>query len=130
MTGEGMPSADALGGMISALMSNPELLQNIKNAIGNIPEKTEKDISKEEEKESADNSEEISDSVPATVFPADIMNKLPLIMNALSGKGKSKSEKEREALLCALKPYLSSEKAQKIDKLISFMRIGDILSGI
>ena len=122
----GIPSSDALSGMISTLMSNPDLLQNIKNALGGLSVPDDK--AEKEAYSVSDSGEEKDNDSSNPMLSTELMSKLPVIMNALSGNGKSKGEKEREALLCALKPYLSAEKAGKIDKLISLMRIGDILS--
>ncbi|MBE6538570.1 MAG: hypothetical protein E7671_03795 [Ruminococcaceae bacterium] len=64
-------------------------------------------------------------------IPPELISKLPLLLSLIGGGGpKSKSEADREALLCALKPYLSHEKADTIDRLIKLSRLGDILKSL
>lgn len=133
------PSPDVLSNAIGTLMANPQLLSNIKKAIENSgliapqnePEDTEdKNITSDK---TDDNDNTKSEPVGQNLFssiPPEIINKLPLIMSLLGGgtqsAPKSKKEAEREALLCALKPYLTREKVETIDKIIQISRLGDI----
>lgn len=65
----------------------------------------------------------------------EILSKLPSIMSAvgsLSGGAKSGSESAKHtgqhtALLCALKPYLNSERRRAADTILNFLRIEEVL---
>ena len=62
-------------------------------------------------------------------LPPDLMGKLPALMSALGpmlGKADGKKD-EKTALLLALKPYMSPERCDAIDKLIMFGRISEVM---
>lgn len=61
-------------------------------------------------------------------LPPDLMGKLPALMGALGpmlGAGGEKKD-EKTALLLALKPYMSPQRCDAIDKLIMLGRIGEV----
>ena len=62
-------------------------------------------------------------------LPPDLITKLPALMSAigplLGDKGGKKDEKT--ALLLALKPYMSPERCDAIDKLIMLGRLGEVM---
>ena len=62
-------------------------------------------------------------------LPPDLMAKLPALMGAigplLGDKGGKKDEKT--ALLLALKPYMSPQRCDAIDKLIMLGRLGEVM---
>lgn len=129
-----LPSSEAIGGMINTLMSNPELMKNILGAIGGqgngeaeSTEEKEADTHVEEKKDGGD---ETAGTVPALSVPPELLSKLPLLLSLLGGGEslpKSKREQEREALLCALKPYISHERAEALEKIIKISRLSDLL---
>ena len=65
-----------------------------------------------------------------SLLSPELMTKLPtmlgLLCSASSGKDEGPQD-ERTELLRALKPYMSPQRCQAIDKLIMFGRIGDVL---
>ncbi len=65
-------------------------------------------------------------------LPPDLMAKLPALMGALGpmmgAKGGKKDEKT--ALLLALKPYMSPQRCDAIDKLITLCRLGEVMRQI
>ena len=126
-----LPSAEALSGMINTLKENPALLQSIASSLGmtNTNENEKKD-DEAPEKELPEQKEEEAPKSPTV--PPEIMKALPTVLSLMNGQGKPKSQSEanREALLCALKPYLSKSRADAIEKIIRLSRIGDILSGL
>lgn len=131
-----IPSAEALSGMINTLKENPALLQSIAASLGmtNSDEKEEKDgkEEREENKETEDTEQKTEETSAMPTVPPEIMKALPTVLSLVNGNGKpkSKSEANREALLYALKPYLSKSRADAIEKIIRLSRIGDILSGL
>lgn len=67
----------------------------------------------------------------------EILSKLPVIMNAANGflsGGKPNSgghgSNHHTALLCALKPYLNSDRQRAAEYMINFLRISDALRSI
>ncbi|MEE0970605.1 MAG: hypothetical protein U0M06_14655 [Clostridia bacterium] len=140
-------NADALQNVIGKLMANPDALKNILSVIGSTNQEAAV-INNEQDKESEgseNNLENEDESAPVSAsvsIPPEILAKLPGIISALGGiggtsdqeKGKGQAKKkgcsEREALLCALKPYLSPHRAKALDKIIQLSRLGDILGSI
>ena len=124
-----LPSAEALSSMINTLKENPALLQSIASSLG-MASDTESEKADEEVSTLAEQKSE-EDSKAPTMSP-EIMKALPTILSLMNGEGKPKSQSEanREALLYALKPYLSQSRADAIEKIIRLSRIGDILSGL
>jgi len=84
---------------------------------------------------------EASDTPPSTpvgadagllgALPPELLTKLPVLMSAigptLKGKGAGDYKDDKTALLLALKPYMSPQRCDAIDKLIMFGRIGEIM---
>lgn len=64
-------------------------------------------------------------------LPPDLIGKLPALMSALGpmigGGSGSAGKDDKTALLLALKPYMSPQRCDAIDKLIMFARLGQIL---
>lgn len=62
-------------------------------------------------------------------LPPELLGKLPMLMGTLGpmlGKADGKKD-EKTALLLALKPYMSPERCDAIDKLIMLGRIGEVM---
>ncbi len=131
-----LPSAEALQGMIGTLMANPDLMKNIIGALGNTAIKDSDDqnstpTAENEEKEKSDTAQ--ANANLAGALSPELMSKLPVILSLLGGNRpapKSKSEADREALLCALKPYLSRERVETVEKIIQISRLGDLLGSL
>lgn len=84
---------------------------------------------------------EASDAPPSTpagadagllgALPPELLTKLPALMSAigplLGGKGAADCKDDKTALLLALKPYMSPQRCDAIDKLITFGRLGEIM---
>jgi hypothetical protein len=93
--------------ILSALLSNPELIANLPKIISTVKPIMEMISGKEASVKSSE----------ATVAASA---RLP----ALSEK---KEPDRRAALLCAMKPYLSPERCRTIDYVIKLSHLGDIL---
>ena len=86
-----------------------------------------------EVKAAAEETDAEGETVPAGAsllgaLPPDLMGKLPALMGALGpmlGKGDAKKD-EKTALLLALKPYMSPQRCDAIDKLIMLGRVGEV----
>ncbi len=135
----GMPSSEAISEAIDKLMSNPEILTNIMGALGGSAPKQEKEAVSDLEEE-VPHTAQASTSAAADaspMFSPELLAKLPGIMSALGGSGtasasssKSRALSESEALLCALKPYLSPHRAEAVDKILKLSRLGSIIGNI
>lgn len=102
------PSAD----IMSALLSNPELLSKLPSLISSI-----KPIMELIGKSNL--------SSPSSQPAASITEEQE---HTVSAKPQSKNDSDcRSALLCAMKPYLSSDRQNAIDYIIKLSRLGDIL---
>ena len=66
-----------------------------------------------------------------SALPPELLGKLPMLMSAIApmmgGKGEGAVKDSKTALLLALKPYMSPQRCDAIDKLITFARLSDIL---
>lgn len=93
-----------LSGMIELIQKNPELLKTAMGLLSSVSEK-------KEEKPSLD------------------MTALSNLMPTVTGESSGKKEglDRRAALLSALKPYLSPERREVIDRMMSFSRVGDLI---
>lgn len=153
-----LPSPETLRSMIGMLQANPEIIKSIAGALGStdiVPEKADQVPSNEDtgdndlssklggilsalsegstsqtKEEAPESAESISASTLPSI-PPELISKLPLLLSLMGGGApKSKSEADREALLCALKPYLGKDKAEAIDRLIKLSRLGDLLKSL
>ena len=128
-------NSELISGALGKLMSNPALLGNIMSALKNSGGGEPTAKAPEPKAEVQDKASE--DSVPAvgnlfSSVPPELIAKLPLILSLMGGNGaaQSKEERDREALLCALKPYLTPERCMTIDKIIQVSRIGELLKNL
>lgn len=115
---------DALSGAISQLTAHPEILSAVASALGRAPRQDEPDKSPESE------SAEASTSPPQPDLSA-LMGSIAPVMAALGGKRKRDPRDEhRDALLCALKPYLCEERRRVLEHILQIGQFGDIFKMI
>ena len=107
-------TSDAIAGAISLLTQNPQLLSTITSLIG-APQP-------ENQSEGVKTSAEPS---PDTAPSHDVLSLLSPILSSVQKR--SPESQRREALLCALKPYVSSRRAEMIDHVLKYGKFGDIL---
>ncbi|MBQ7379059.1 MAG: hypothetical protein IJW70_05195 [Clostridia bacterium] len=63
-------------------------------------------------------------------LPPELLGKLPMLLSAIGpmmGDKGGKGKDSKSALLLALKPYMSPQRCDAIDKLITFNRLSEIL---
>ncbi len=135
-----LPSADALKSIIGTLSQNPELIKSIVSSIGAMSNPESDPGDKDAHTSPLPLGEENAEEKTSSVSPLDLsslspelIGKLPAVLSLFSEKktaSKSKNEANREALLCALKPYLSREKADTIEKIIKLSKLGELLSSL
>ncbi len=101
---------------VSELLSNPESAQKIRQIASSLA--------------SSEDSSEPSDAVPAEGLPAVSSDNADLT-GLFSGLSSSVGGHSREmALLNAVRPYLRSSRAGKIDRAIKAIRVIDMLSNL
>ena len=105
---------DKLSTALNEILSNPQMLSAISSMAKNL-KSTEQDSPKKDPDEPKNEETALSAG-------------LPDIMNLLSGKAHSKGldQNRRSELLCALKPYLSQERSDAIDKIIRFSELPSV----
>jgi len=148
--GGGMPS---LSDAINKLMANPEIISTVASALGGMEKASDlPSASSDAEQKQGDlpenslNTEPVlSDSPPpqgnrtSSVDMGELMKSIAPMMSMLQGvgsqSGSHSSERyldshKREALLCALKPYVSDGRREAIDHIIRISQVSDILKNI
>ncbi len=129
----GTPS---LSDAINKLMANPEIISMVASTLGNMPPPPARQEQKEKAPAAEEPSAEASVLPPKAVGPpelGDLMKNIAPMMSLLGGSGKSprsNEENQREALLCALKPYVSEGRREAIDHIIRISQVSDILKSI
>lgn len=76
--------------------------------------------------------EETSEATPKTALPSSATDKLPELLNMLSSSSNNSNIKQshRSELLCALKPYLSQNRSDAIDKIIRFSELSSVFKNL
>ena len=119
----GMPS---LSDAIEKLMANPEIISMVASALGNSATKEDTNNGEGEEAKAV--------SIPTP--PPDVGSIISALSPLLSGVQKSGSgknhegsdaSKNREALLYALRPYISQGRREAIDYILQLSRITELL---
>ena len=106
-----------IAGAIAKLKEHPEIISAVASALSG-------------------ESKSESQSVTKTDFPieklSEVMSTLGPILSATSTSKEDSGSREdhRYALLCALRPYLSSDRREMIDYVLKFGKIGDLLKKI
>ena len=102
-----------LSAVIGKLSQNPELLSMAAKLFSDIPKP---------EPHNADSS-----SPPQPSVSPDIIATLLPVLTGGNKKTDRKPDNHSTALLTALKPYLSNERREVIDRMLQFSKIGDII---
>ena len=132
-------SPPSLSDALERLMANPEIMSTITSAIGNLKAQSEAP---------AQNTDNVStdtetQSPPPIPDLSKLISTLSPMLSSLSPTNNEKSSgenkiastqdngrREREALLCALKPYVSDGRKEAIDYIIRISQISDILKQV
>ena len=124
---ESILSGESIAEAIAKLREHPEIISAVSSALSGGREETRE---KPEEPSAV--------SAPQSPFPieklSEVMTTLaPMLSGTSSPVGKEitgNREDHRYALLCALRPYLSTERREMVDYLLRFGKIGDLLKKI
>lgn len=115
---------------INHLMANPELIGMIGRAMASAKaEAPPTDAA--EPPEAAPDTAERSEASPAASVSSMISSLAPMLTSLGSlPRGMSAEAENRSALLRALKPYLSKERCDAIEQMITVSRISEMLRGL
>ena len=122
---------EALSGAIAQLSAHPELISAVASAFGASASQSE---SAPKEAKLAENAETASTPASASSPELDlgsIMTSIAPVMAALGGNRKrDPREEHRDALLCALKPYLCDERRRVLEHMLKIGQLGSIFKMI
>lgn len=118
-------SSPDLGGMVSKLLANPELVSQIAAAVGATGEPSAEMSERAEKAEKAENAAETP--LAATDAGVAPMGQLMSLLGGMNGG--SKDAARRQALLAALKPYCNEHRCRTIDYMIGISKIAGGISG-
>ena len=130
--------SDVLSSAIEKIMANPQLISTVVSALGglNSPPKISDDAESSGQV-SQDAEQEISAAPTSSQGHSspdmgEMLSSLAPMLSQIRGnpKGKDDDACRREALLCALKPYVSQGRREAIDYIIRISKISDMLKHI
>lgn len=127
-----MGAPSSLSDAISKIMENPEIISTVASALGSMS--AQKPTATGAESEGVDSSSRSEQTSPSPDLSSIVTGLAPL-MSGMSAKRSPSHEKNdkgseavrREALLCALKPYVSESRREAIDYIIRISRISELL---
>ena len=109
--------------VINLIMQNPQMLNMIKNLAGTVGNTSDA--------EGAPDSEKLSSADEVNVAPELIEKPVPDETPASAEVGAIMHNRDKGArrkhLLCALKPYVSKERAKAIDSMLSIAELFDVI---
>lgn len=120
-----------LSEMIDKVLANPQIISSVASALSASQKETE---SATDQTQSVSASGAVEASAPSDASLNAISDKLPEIMSMLGPVMSSASTAQKigggdkkEALLCAVRPYLSGGRREAIDYIIKLSKISEIL---
>ena len=131
-----LPQMD-LSGMLGKLLANPQIIETVASALSNGNENGSPQVTNSAPSVNVEQKgEQVSEETPTPDIAA-MAQKLPEIMSMLGPVMQQKNDHKpnqshtvsdkRACLLNAMKPYMSPQRCDAIDKLITFGRLSDIL---
>ncbi len=108
---------------ISSLLNRPDAMEQLQAAAKTLLGESQDSV---QTKESASENKNESNqfSIPQGLF--DNIGNMQGIIRII-GLLQNKKEDKRTSLLLALKPHLSAERAARVDRAVSFLRIAEVL---
>ena len=115
-------SSDAISGAVRSLLERPELLSSVASALGvdlgAVKKTHEGTVQEASEEKNVTKNEPDTDGAMAAFAP---------VLSRLCAGG---TEFRHEALLCALKPYVSPSRADAIDHILKFAKMSSLVKGL
>ena len=123
----------SLSDAINKLMENPEIISTVASALGNMSQQKEISRGAEEPIPTKSNPGKAPETTPDLSALAGALT--PLISgfgehHSPEGHHGSSEAARREALLCALKPYVSENRKEAIDYIIRISKVSSVLKTI
>ena len=117
---DGLP--EGISAALNKLLTNPQLMGMIASTINDTSSpNTKKDGSSTTDEEASESPQELPTLSPDVILP---------LVGKLSQASNSSGRSEQEALLCAIKPYLSPKRCQVIDSIIRISKMSAIVRQI
>ncbi len=110
---------EKLSSALNEIFSNPQMLSAISSMAQNLKNSNTAATPAEEKPEP-----------PSNASAASVSDKLPELLNMLSSSGSGIKQSRRSELLCALKPYLSQNRSDAIDKIIRFSELSSVFKNL
>ena len=119
---------EKLSTALNEIFSNPQMLSAISSMAKNLKDGDHSSVTAEKKEEVK---EEIKEETPTDgVSAASVTDKLPQLLNMLSSSTSNIKQSRRSELLCALKPYLSQNRSDAIDKIIRFSELSSVFKNL
>lgn len=120
---------DALSGAIAQLTSHPEIISAVASALGASTPQSKPASEEAKPEEPVDRANELP--VAPEFDLGSLMGSIAPVMAALGGKRKKDPREEhRDALLCALKPYLCDERRRILEHMLKIGQLSSIFKMI
>lgn len=119
---------EKLSTALNEIFSNPQMLSAISSMAKNLKDGDHSSVTAEKKEEVK---EEIKEETPTDgASAASVTDKLPQLLNMLSSSTSNIKQSRRSELLCALKPYLSQNRSDAIDKIIRFSELSSVFKNL
>lgn len=115
---------EKLSTALNEIFSNPQMLSAISSMAKNLKDGDHSSVTAEKKEEAKE--ETPTDGASA----ASVTDKLPQLLNMLSSSTSNIKQSRRSELLCALKPYLSQNRSDAIDKIIRFSELSSVFKNL
>ena len=115
-------SSDNISAAVGKLLEHPELISMVASVLGGEASPSAQDVSTEEQPS--------DESIPVEAQIKDTPELLSSVMPLLSKLTGSGSPCRHEALLCALKPYVSQSRCEAIDYILKISRMSSLVKGL
>ena len=133
-------TSPSLSDAINKLMANPEIISTVASALGNMniqgagAPPSDSKVSENKQNDDSIKADVNTEQAPGSPDLGEIVKGLAPVMSRLRGRSAqsrdNRDSDRREALLCALKPYVNDGRKEAIDYIIRISQISDILRNI
>ena len=119
---------EKLSTALNEIFSNPQMLSAISSMAKNLKDGDHSSVTAEKKEEAKEETKEETPTDGASA--ASVTDKLPQLLNMLSSSTSNIKQSRRSELLCALKPYLSQNRSDAIDKIIRFSELSSVFKNL
>ena len=119
---------EKLSTALNEIFSNPQMLSAISSMAKNLKDGDHSSATAEKKEEAKEETKEETPTDGASA--ASVTDKLPQLLNMLSSSTSNIKQSRRSELLCALKPYLSQNRSDAIDKIIRFSELSSVFKNL